>query len=31
VFSYRSGNFLLLTDANDKCEDACNSGYRRCN
>ena len=31
VFSYRSGNFLFLTDANSKCEDACNSGYRRCN
>ena len=31
IFSYRSSNFLLLTDANSKCEDACNSGYRRCN
>ncbi len=30
VISFRSGNILLLTDANSKCEDACNSGYRRC-
>ena len=30
VFNYRSGNFMLLTDANSKCEDACSFGYRNC-
>ena len=30
VFSYRTGNFLMVTDANNKCEDSCTSGYRRC-
>jgi hypothetical protein len=30
VISFSTGNILLLTDANSKCEDACYSGYRRC-
>ena len=30
IFSYRNGKFLFVTDANSKCENSCNSGYRRC-
>jgi hypothetical protein len=30
LLSFRSGSLLLLTNANDQCEDACNAGYRRC-
>jgi hypothetical protein len=31
IFSYRSSVYRLLTDAQSICEDACRSGYRRCN
>jgi hypothetical protein len=30
VMSFRSGKILFITDANSKCEEACNYGYRRC-
>ena len=31
IFSYKSSIYILLTDANSVCEDACRAGYRRCN
>ena len=30
VYDYRSGKYLMLTDANDQCEDACGAGEREC-
>ena len=30
VMSIRTGKLFLLTDAESKCDDACRSGYRRC-
>ncbi len=30
IFSFKNGVFQLLTDANNLCEGACQSGYRRC-
>ncbi len=31
IFSYKSNIYMLLTDADSICEDACRAGYRRCN
>ena len=30
LYSYKTNNYIDSSDANSKCEDSCNSGYRRC-
>ena len=31
IFSYKGSRYILSTDVNSICEDACRAGYRRCN